>query len=103
MAEHNNTADGISSVDIPVRAPATAHPTRRRSKGAVTPSAWMTVARAAEILDLPVTTLRRSFDRNAKRGEGGAVVAQIDGVVARKFGRVWRVWLDAHWMSPTGR
>ena len=102
MAEHNNTADGISSVDIPVRAPATAHPTRRSSKGAVTPSAWMTVARAAEILDLPVTTLRRAFERNAKRVEG-TVIAQIDGVVGRKFGRHWRVWLDAQWTSPTSR
>jgi hypothetical protein len=62
----------------------------------------MTVARAAEILDLPVTTLRRAFERNAKRVEG-TVVAQIDGVVGRKFGRHWRVWLDAQWTSPAGR
>ena len=35
------------------------------------------------------------------RTEDGHVVADVDGIVARKLGRTWRVWLGAGWRSPT--
>ncbi len=63
--------------------------------------AWMTVERAAAFLSLPVVTLRRALERNARTTPEGATVAHIDGVTARKLGRLWRVWLDRGWLAPT--
>jgi hypothetical protein len=63
-------------------------------------ASWMTVERAAEFLGLPVVTLRRSFERNARVNAEGGTVARVDGITARKIGRLWRVWLDAGWLSP---
>ncbi len=59
---------------------------------------WMTVEQAASFLNLGVVTLRRTIERNARRTPQGDTVAQIDGITARKLGRLWRVWLDAGWL-----
>jgi hypothetical protein len=61
---------------------------------------WMSIHEAAAILSVPVLTLRRAIERNARRGPAGSVEASIDGVHARKFGRRWRVWLDPTWIVP---
>jgi hypothetical protein len=68
--------------------------------GAPRGGAWMTVEQAAAFLSLPVVTLRRSLERNARTTPEGATVAHVDGVMARKLGRLWRVWLDSGWLAP---
>jgi hypothetical protein len=62
--------------------------------------AWTSVEAAAAFLGLPIRTLRRSFDRHAQKGADGSVIAKVDGLTARKLGRLWRVWLDAGWRQP---
>lgn len=64
------------------------------------PARWMSVEDAAGILGIPVVTLRRTIERNARKGKDGSVEARVQGVTARKFGRLWRVFLDAMWMKP---
>jgi hypothetical protein len=61
---------------------------------------WMTVEQAAAFLSLPVVTLRRSLERHARTTPEGATVAHVDGITARKLGRLWRVWLDRGWLAP---
>jgi hypothetical protein len=56
----------------------------------------MTVRDAASFLALKEVTLRRMLEREARREKDG-VVARIDGVVGRKLGRGWRVWLGPGW------
>jgi len=66
----------------------------------VAPAArWMDAEAAAEILGLSVVTLRRALERNARAEADGATVARVDGITGRKLGRLWRVQLDARWMS----
>jgi hypothetical protein len=64
-------------------------------------NSWMTVEQAATFLNLPPVTLRRAFERNARATAEGGTVAQVDGITARKLGRLWRVWLDPGWQTPT--
>lgn len=64
--------------------------------------AWMSVREAAGVLAIPELTLRRALERNAKRAPTGTVVAAVDGVLGRKFGRKWRVRLDSLWLSCPG-
>jgi hypothetical protein len=45
-------------------------------------------------------TLRRSIERNARATPEGGTVARVDGITARKLGRLWRVALDAGWLAP---
>ncbi|MCC7540537.1 MAG: hypothetical protein IT379_30250 [Deltaproteobacteria bacterium] len=61
---------------------------------------WVSVAEAAAVLGVPVITLRRSFERNARRQPDGGIAAELDGVRAKKFGRQWRVWLSPSWTDP---
>lgn len=61
---------------------------------------WMSVDAAAAILGVPVITLRRAIERNARRAADGSVEARVDGIRARKFGRLWRVALDRAWTEP---
>ena len=65
------------------------------------PVRWMSVEGAAAILGIPVITLRRTIERNARKGKDGSVEARVQGVTARKFGRLWRVFLDATWTKPS--
>ncbi len=64
---------------------------------------WIGVDEAAEILGVPVITLRRAIERNARRLPDGSITSSADGVRARKFGRRWRVTLDAAWLEPLKR
>ena len=61
---------------------------------------WMTVDQAAAFLQLPCVTLRRSLERNARKLPEGGIASHVDGIAARKVGRLWRVWLDAGWLNP---
>ena len=61
---------------------------------------WMTVDQASIILHLPCVTLRRTLERNARKLPEGGITSHIDGIAARKLGRLWRVWLDAGWLNP---
>ena len=62
--------------------------------------AWIGLDQAASFLGIPVVTLRRSLERNARKGADGTTRASIDGISARKLGRLWRIWLDAAWLNP---
>ena len=61
---------------------------------------WMTVDQAAAFLQLPCVTLRRSLERNARTLPEGGIASYVDGISARKIGRLWRVWLDSGWINP---
>jgi len=66
------------------------------------PARWMGIDDAAGILGVPVVSLRRTIERNARKQPEGSIEARVDGVVARKLGRLWRVALDPAWLKPTG-
>lgn len=67
------------------------------------PARWMTVLAASEILDLSPEALRRTLERHATRAPDGVVEANVDGVRARKFGRLWRVQFSDRWSAePRG-
>ena len=66
-------------------------------------TSWLGTDEAAAILGVRELTLRRSLERNARRLPDGSIAAKVDGVSARKFGRRWRVVLDALWLEPTQR
>jgi hypothetical protein len=63
-------------------------------------TSWTTVERAAEFLGLSTVTLRRTIERRARAMPDGSTVAQVDGITARKIGRLWRVWLAPGWLNP---
>jgi hypothetical protein len=71
-----------------------------RQPDALASARWMSVGDAAAVLGMPVLTLRRLVERSARRRPDGRVEARVDGIVARKCGRLWRVWLDAEWTQP---
>ena len=60
---------------------------------------WMGIDEAADFLGVSIITLRRSIERNTKTSEDGVILAQFDGIEARKLGRLWRVRLDERWTS----
>ncbi|MFO0590527.1 MAG: hypothetical protein U0441_23495 [Polyangiaceae bacterium] len=60
---------------------------------------WMSVEEAASILGVPTVTFRRAIERNARKRADGGTDAKVDGVTARKWGRLWRVLLDPDWMK----
>jgi hypothetical protein len=59
--------------------------------------AWVSVRVAAEFLGMSADALRRSIERHADRAPDGGIESNIDGVRARKFGRIWRVQFSAAW------
>ena len=61
--------------------------------GAGSAPTWRGIAKAAVVLGVTESALRRRLERHAARGEDGVVTARIDGVLARKWGRHWRVLL----------
>lgn len=60
---------------------------------------WMTLRTAAAHLDLKPAALRRALERRATRAGDGGVVAQLDGVIARKLGCRWRVRFSNAWLA----
>jgi len=69
--------------------------------GALNPHTWVSLDEAASFLSVPAITLRRALERNTRKAESGAVVAEVDGITARKLGRHWRLQLDAGWLGPS--
>lgn len=65
-----------------------------------TSTSWVTVDKAAAHLGMNVRALRKAFERRATRASDGGTEASVDGVQARKFGRIWRVRFSASWGVP---
>jgi hypothetical protein len=63
-------------------------------------SPWVSVDVAAHTLGMSSEALRKKLDRRSRPGPDGVVEADIDGVRARKFGRLWRVRFAARWLEP---
>jgi hypothetical protein len=61
---------------------------------------WVSLDRAAAHLGLNAAALRKTLERRAVRAADGATEAAVDGVRARKFGRLWRVRFSAAWGVP---
>lgn len=64
---------------------------------------WVSVAAAADFLGLGAAALRRTLERRATRVSDGGVEANVDGVRARKFGRLWRVQFSERWQAEISR
>jgi hypothetical protein len=62
---------------------------------------WVSIATAAAFLDLSPDRLRKTVERHARKVDG-AIESNVDGVVARKFGRLWRVRFSASWTRAEG-
>jgi hypothetical protein len=61
-------------------------------------SRWVSVEVGAEVLGMSAEALRKKLERNARVAPDGVVEAEIDGVRARKFGRLWRLTFSARWV-----
>lgn len=61
---------------------------------------WMSVAVAAAVVGYDAISLRRAIARHARKNADGAIEASFDGIVARKLGNTWRVWLSPAWRKP---
>lgn len=57
---------------------------------------WVSVAVAASYLGLSPDRLRKTLERYAQRVDG-SITSTVDGVTARKFGRLWRVRFSTSW------
>jgi hypothetical protein len=62
---------------------------------------WLSVDRAAAMLDVSPEALAKRLARAARKAPDGVVEASVDGVTGRKFGRVWRVHLSERWAAPS--
>jgi hypothetical protein len=60
---------------------------------------WTNVATAARHLSMTPSALRRALERRAVRAPDGGTESTLDGVHARKLGRVWRVTLSPRWTA----
>ena len=63
---------------------------------------WLTTTEAASRLRQSEVTLRRRLARYAQVTPDG-IVARVDGLVARKSGARWLIWLGSAWLLPTAR
>jgi hypothetical protein len=61
---------------------------------------WTSLQAAADVLGMTPGALRKILERHARRGPDGVTEAQVNGVRARKLGRLWRVRLSAAWIDP---
>ncbi len=85
-----------------------ARPKAKRAPPAPAPSApgaaaWVSLAAAAAHLGTNPDALRRLFERRARRAADGVTEADIDGVRARRLGRLWRVRFSPAWLSGDAR
>jgi len=58
---------------------------------------WLSLLAAAEHLGEPPDSLRKKLDRVSKRSPDGGIEAELDGLRARKLGRLWKVRLSDSW------
>ena len=61
---------------------------------------WISLPSAADLLGLTPEALRKTLDRRARKVADGGIEAALDGVRARKLGRLWRVALSEAWTAP---
>jgi len=55
---------------------------------------WLSLGRAAQILDISPAALRKRLERLAKKRADGMVYTPLtDGVEARKLGKLWKLRL----------
>ena len=66
-----------------------------------TDSSWVSVATAATFLGLSADRLRKTLERYSRKVDG-SIQSEVDGVTARKFGRLWRVRFSSSWTRPEG-
>jgi hypothetical protein len=64
------------------------------------PTRWTSVPTAAGLLGLTAGALRKTIERNAVKVADGGTEAHLDGLRARKLGRLWRVTLGSAWSDP---
>jgi hypothetical protein len=62
-----------------------------------TATRWCSLHAAADFLGMTADALRRCVERRAMKMPDGGTEARLDGVRARKFGRLWRVMLSSEW------
>lgn len=62
---------------------------------------WIPLERAAAHLSMNAAALRKTLERRAMRASDGATEVNLDGVQARKFGRIWRVRFSDAWGVPS--
>jgi len=60
---------------------------------------WRSTEDAALFLGMPVRVLRDALTEHAKAA-GGVVEARWNGILARRIGRRWKVWLSEAWTAP---
>lgn len=61
--------------------------------------AWVSIVAAAAFLGLSPDRLRKTLERHARTVDG-TIESSVDGVTARKFGRLWRVRFSVAWTKP---
>lgn len=61
---------------------------------------WVSIDKAAAHLGLSPEALRKTLERRAVRAADGTTEANLDGVRARKLGRLWRVRFSEAWGTP---
>jgi hypothetical protein len=58
---------------------------------------WLPLLTAAEHLGETPDSLRKKLERASTRSPDGVVVAEMDGIEARKLGRRWKLRLSTGW------
>lgn len=58
---------------------------------------WLPLLTAAELLGESAESLRKKLERASTPSADGVVEARLDGVVARKQGRLWKLRLSDGW------
>ncbi len=67
----------------------------------ITDTSWVGIGAAAAYLGLSASRLRKTLERYSREVDG-SIHSEVDGVVAQKFGRLWRVRFSAAWLRPEG-
>jgi len=60
---------------------------------------WLSLEEAAVFLSMPVRMLREALAKRAHT-MGERKEANLDGILARKIGRRWKVWFAVEWTAP---
>jgi len=63
---------------------------------------WISIREAAKLVSYSEVSFRRLIERHARRGVDGTIESSIDGIRARKLGRIWRVQLGKEWLPGGG-